>query len=282
MLNLQSPLPCMARAKIPPPLLGQTPGTALHRQVFVVLRDEISRGVYAGNGALPKEEALCERFSVSRITVRRALADLVAVGLVERKHGLGTFLRANAQAPRANPNLSFIDSLHQSATYTDVKVLKVAKAVPPSNIASLLKLTAGEPALHAVRLRSIRGTPAMWTEAWVPADIGSKVTAAALRKRALYLLLMDQGITFGRVVQEISALLADPNIAGLLKTEVGSPLIKLTRLMHDRDARPVQHLTALLPSDRSRILMDIPGEMINTLSAGQLVHDVPGQPVYFL
>ncbi len=273
----------MARTKIPPPhLLGQAPGTALHRQVFVVLRDEISRGVYASTGALPKEEAMCERFSVSRITVRRALADLVAVGLVERRHGLGTFLRADAQVPRANPNLSLIDSLHQSATYTDVRVLEVGQVVPPPSIAALLKLREGEAAMHAVRMRSIKGTPAMWTEAWVPADVGGKITAAALRKRALYLLLMDQGITFGRVVQEITTQLADPALANWLKTEVGSPLIKLTRLMHDRDARPVEHLTALLPSDRSRILMDIPGELINTLSAGQIVHDVPGQPVYFL
>jgi GntR family transcriptional regulator len=272
----------MARTTIPPPFLGQAPGTALHRQVFVVLRDEISRAVYASTGALPKEEALCERFSVSRITVRRALADLVAIGLVERRHGLGTFVRADLHLPRANPSLSFIDSLRQQATFTDVKVLEVKKVMPPANIAALLKLSPGELAVHAVRMRSIKGTPAMWTEAWVPADVGSKINVAALRKRALYLLLMDQGITFGRVVQDITTHLADPTIANLLKTEVGGSLIKLTRLMHDQDARPVQHLTALLPSDRSRIVMDIPGELINTLSAGQIVHELPGQPGYFL
>lgn len=254
----------------------------MHRQLFVVLRDEISRGVYAGTGALPKEEALCERFSVSRITVRRALAELAAQGLVDRRHGLGTFVRADAQAHRSNPNLSFLDSLRNSHKYTDVKVIEVGQVVPPPGVAAMLKLSPGGVAVHAVRLRTIKGTPAMWTEAWVPVDVGSRITAAALRKRALYLLLMDQGVQFGRVVQEITTQLADPTMAAWLKTEVGSPLIKLTRLMHDHEARPIQHLTALLPSDRSRILMDIPGDRVNTLSAGQLVHEVPGQPVYFL
>ncbi|WP_043117349.1 GntR family transcriptional regulator, partial [Pseudacidovorax intermedius] len=74
------------------PAVARTPGTSLHRQLFMVLRDEIVRGEYA-SGLLPKEEALCERFGVSRITVRRALADLAAQQLVERRHGRGTFVR---------------------------------------------------------------------------------------------------------------------------------------------------------------------------------------------
>ncbi len=51
--------------------LNAARGTALHRQIFLVLRDEISRGLFP-DGALPNEEALCERFGVSRITVAAA------------------------------------------------------------------------------------------------------------------------------------------------------------------------------------------------------------------
>ena len=85
-------------------------GTSLHRQLFLVLRDQISQGLFA-DGALPGEEALCERFGVSRVTVRRALADLAAQGLVERRHGKGTFVAPNLPLPRRVPSLSVIDSL---------------------------------------------------------------------------------------------------------------------------------------------------------------------------
>ena len=92
-------------------------GTSLHRQLFLVLREEISRGVFGDTGALPKEEALCERFGVSRITVRRALADLAALGLVERRHGRGTFVRQDrVPVARPNPSLGLIDSLRQTAS----------------------------------------------------------------------------------------------------------------------------------------------------------------------
>ncbi len=256
-----------------PPPFTLAKGTALHRQLFLVLRDQISRGLFP-DGALPKEETLCERFGVSRITVRRALADLAALGLVERRHGLGTFVRADVPVARTTPSLTVLDSLRKTATDTDVEVLEVAQSEPPMDVMALLQIQRGEKAVHVLRLRSMSGTPVMLTDAWVPAPLGKRVTPAALRKQALYELLMAQGVKFGRVVQEITAVAADPVRAGLLKTEVGAPLIKLVRVMHDADARPVQHLTAYLSPERSRILMDIPGDTVNTLSAGQFVHDV--------
>lgn len=255
--------------------LARAPGTSLHRQLFMVLRDEIARGVYASTGALPKEETLGERFAVSRITVRRALADLATLGLVERRHGLGTFVRPGAAGGRSSPSLSVIDGLRKTALETEVEVLEVVRAEPPAEIATLLQIEPASKAVHALRLRLIAGTPVMLTDAWVPAALGKRVTVAALRQHALYEILYSQGVRFGRVVQEFTAQVADPMRAARLQIEVGSPMLKLVRLMHDREARPVEHLTAYLAPERSRILMDIPGDSVNTLSAGQFVHDVP-------
>src|SRR4030095_8120804 len=102
----------LARPAVP---LVPTSGTALHRQVFLVLRDEIRRGVLVPGRALPKEEALCERFGVSRITVRRALADLAALGVVQRRQGIGNFVSANSRVQRQRPTLSLIDGLRRTA-----------------------------------------------------------------------------------------------------------------------------------------------------------------------
>jgi len=76
-------------------------------------------------------------------------------------------------------------------------------------------------------------------------------------------------------VQEISATVGDPQRAGLLRTEVGGPILKLVRLMHDMDERPVLHLTVHMVADRASILMEIAGATINTLTAGQIVLDGP-------
>jgi GntR family transcriptional regulator len=249
-------------------------GTSLHRQLFVVLRDEILRGMYP-SGLVPKEETLCERFAVSRITVRRALADLAAEGLVERRHGLGTFVcEDRLPMARERPSLSLIDSLRQAATDTQVQVLQVEQAEAPPDVASMLQLVPGEKAVHALRLRSIEDTPVMLTDAWVPARFGRHVTASSLRKQALYEILLAQGVKFGRVIQEITTQVCDPLHARLMKTEVGMPLLKVVRVIHDQESRPVQYIVVTMTPERSRILMDIPGDAVNTLSAGQFVHDI--------
>lgn len=252
--------------------IGRAAGTSLHRQIFNVLRDEIARGVYAGAGALPTEEGLCERFDVSRITVRRALAELVSQGLVERRHGLGTFVKPRTVGRQA-PSLSLVESLRKTAEETQVKVIEVTQTEAPPDIAAQLQLPSGSHAVHALRLRSVDRRPVLLTDAWIPEAMGEGVSVASLKQHALYELLMKQGVTFGSVVQEITAQLADPVLASLLRLEVGAPLLKIVRLMHDKADVPILHISIYLTPERSRLLMDFPGDGVNTLVTGRIVHD---------
>jgi GntR family transcriptional regulator len=118
----------------------------------------------------------------------------------------------------------------------------------------------------------------MLTDAWIPPGLSKFITVAALRKRGLYEILLAQGVRFGRVVQEIGAQSADPMQAAHLEIEVGSPILRVVRLLHDVANRPVQYLTVYTASERSRLLMDIGSESMNSLSSGQFVHDVTTRP----
>jgi GntR family transcriptional regulator len=253
--------------------LSRAPGTALHRQLFVILRDQILRGLYPPCTAIPNEEALCAEFGVSRITVRRAVTDLEAGGFLIKRHGRGTFVSDQLPLIRPSATLGLLESLRKSATETRAEVLGVETAEPPADIARQLDLVAGVPAVRAVRLRR-RGTmPVMVTQAWVPESIGRGVTRRELEKRALYEILISQGIRFGRVVQEITAVPANPFYARLLDTELAAPLVKVTRLLYDVKRRPVQYLTIYISPERSRLLMDVSMDTVNTLAAGSIFHD---------
>jgi GntR family transcriptional regulator len=254
--------------------LTRSPGTSLHRQLYVILRDQILRGLYAPGAAIPNEDALCAEFGVSRITVRRAVADLETSGILIKRHGRGTFVSEQLPPARPSATLGLLDSLRKSAVETQVEVLNVETAEPPSDIARQLDLVAGVAAIHAVRLRRRGTTPVMVTEAWVPEAIGRDVTRRELQKHALYEILTAQGVRFGRVVQEITAIAASPFYARLLNTELAAPLVKLTRLLYDVKRRPVQHLTVYISPERSRLLMDVSIDTVNTLAAGSIFHDV--------
>jgi len=170
-------------------------------------------------------------------------------------------------------SLSLLDDLRKTARETQVEVLSVQLELPPAGVRSLLRLGAAERAVHAVRLRKSGDTPLMLNDAWMPERVGKMVTRASLERTPLYQILLNQGVTFGRVIQEISAEAASPMQASLLRTPVSAPLIRLTRLHHDSEGQPVEYLVSYLSPERSRIVMDISGEQIGSLSAGQVAHD---------
>lgn len=70
--------------------------TPKHRQIFEELQRQIVSGQYGPGQKLPSEQALVEQFGASRITVGRAVRDLGQEGLVERRAGSGTYVRASA------------------------------------------------------------------------------------------------------------------------------------------------------------------------------------------
>lgn len=71
---------------------------SLHEKVRTALAQEIHSGRYDSMGRLPAEPELCERYGVSRVTIRRAVADLENLGLVRRRQGSGTFVTRDAEA----------------------------------------------------------------------------------------------------------------------------------------------------------------------------------------
>lgn len=258
-------------AVLPSPL---PKGLALHKQLFMVLSDEIARGLYPSR-FLPSEEVLCERFGVSRITVRRALADLAQLGVVERRHGRGTYVRADPSQALRSPSLQFMEAVKaRGSTPAAVDVVKFERVVPPPDIAAILQLGPQEQAVNVVRVRiNAEGRPASLTDVWVPARVDGRFSKAMFKKKAVYEVLVEQGVQFGRVVQMFSATVSDPERARLLQTDVGEALLKLVRLVHDNQSLPVLYLVAHLPAHRASVLMETDGNSINTLSAGMVFLD---------
>src|ERR1700735_1294906 len=99
-------------------------GVPLHRQLYLVLHDEIARGALAPGDALPTEQALCDQFGVSRITVRRALADLAAQGHIARRAGVGSFVSRRAVTDAVAATGSYMDGLRQAQFQTSIDVVE--------------------------------------------------------------------------------------------------------------------------------------------------------------
>jgi GntR family transcriptional regulator len=256
-------------------------GVPLHRQLFLVLHDEIARGAIAPGDPLPTEQALCDQFGVSRITVRRALADLADQGYIERRQGVGSFVRQRAHSDAVPPGGSYMDGLRQAQFQTSVDVVERDNRIPPATIGDALGLSAppSTEMLHILRVRRERRTrePLMVTEAWLPADLAGTLTISALRRTPLYELLSNAGVVVERMQHEITAEIAGPRNAHLLNTAIGSALIRVNRLVFVAGS-PHHHVSILLSPNRSRVLMSQTAAELETGDGLAIAHDVRRGP----
>jgi GntR family transcriptional regulator len=253
--NLMSPRPINAGAAAD---ALPDAGVPLHRQLFLVLHDEIARGALVEGDPLPTEQSLCEQFGVSRITVRRALADLAEQGYIERRQGVGSFVRQHDRDAIPGGGGSYVDELRQIQFETDVEVIELDLRPPPASVGR--RLGASGPLLHVLRLRRERrtGEPLIITEGWLPPTLAEVVTEAALSTTALYDLLSDAGVEIDGMQHELTAEVAGPVNAQRLDVPIGSALIRVNRVASVA-AVPHHYLSILLSPSRSRVLLSSPG-----------------------
>jgi GntR family transcriptional regulator len=200
------------------------------------------------------------------------LADLADAGLIERRQGVGSFVRDQPPSRRNAGGGSFMDELRQTEFETEVDIIELDSRTAPKSIADQL---GREHALHVLRVRSERRTsePLMITEAWLPDDMSETITEEALSRAPLYRLLADAGVELDRVQHEITAEIAGPRNAQLLNTAIGSALMRVNRLAF-ANGQPHHYLSILLSPNRSRVLLAQSAAELEAGDGMSIAHDV--------
>lgn len=257
-----------------PPLSSAPPirrdGVALHRQVYLILKDRLLNHSDAAGTALPSEEALCAEFGVARITLRRALTSLREEGLVQSRQGKGSFAAAPA-LPRA-PAATLIGELQRTSDSTRARLLSFGMVAAPATVQRWLTLEPGALVQRSVRVRSRGRTPLLLVTVYLVESIGRGISRQQLQAGPLLPLLQGMGLRYGRVQQEIHAILADPAKAHVLKVPVGAALGQLTRVMTDEALKPVQVSQVQFVPERTRFVSVLQPGDLDSAQAGELVH----------
>ncbi len=233
-------------------------GEAKARQVYLVLRDRIVTGVFANGARLPNENDLAAAHGVSRVTVRRALAELEQEQLIERRPSAGTrVIYEPNSAPIVADIAGVLTNLAEMGRRTNVKLLSFDYLAGSTPITRALGLEDGAELQRSVRVRSIVRDPFSFLTTHVPAAIGRTFTRAELASQPMLKLLERAGARVEHATQRIGAGLATPPVAKALGIKTGSPLIELVRVVFDRTGRGVEHLHALYRPDRYSIALDL-------------------------
>lgn len=212
----------------------------LYNQLKELLRTQILDGTYPAESRMPSESELGDQFQVSRITVRQALGDLQKEGLIFKIHGKGTFVAK----PKAFQNVSTLQGLAESLAQLGHEVinqlLSVKFIAADARIAERLQLNDGDKVAEIKRVRLINREPVSLEISYVLPEIGEKLQKADLITRDIFLILEnDLQLNLGHADLAIDAVLADSELTAALSVEEGSPIMRIERLTHTADGKPI-------------------------------------------
>jgi len=223
----------------------------IYLQIKKTIEQRISSGEWTAGQKLPSENELVNALDVSRMTINRALRELTQEGLVERVHGLGTFV---AQAPRHMSLIELQDialEIAQQGRQHRSRILEQVTISADAQIAAQLELAAGSEIYHLravhyqddlpIQLESRYVNPALMP-AFMEQDF-NQITPTA------YLL---EQFKPDEMEHRVNAVMPDAQMRELLAMQAGQPCLQLIRrTWHQRQV--VTHVTLTYPGDRYQL-----------------------------
>jgi GntR family transcriptional regulator len=217
----------------------------LHRHLAAA----IAGGELAPEAQLPPERELAELAEVSRVTVRKAVAQLVAEGVLEQRRGAGTFVRgprATKMEHSLSALLSFTEYMRQRGKTSTSRILRRGLFPPSPDEQMALGLASAERVGRVDRLRFADETPLALEWSSLPEDVLPDPGAV---ETSLYDVLRAAGTAPTRAVQRITAVNLTAPDARLLQLAEGAAVLRIDRTGYLPSGRPIEFTRGLYRSD---------------------------------
>lgn len=219
--------------------IGTAAAGPLYLRLKTLIQSAIHDGRLRANDALPSEREIAGMLDISRVTVRRALTDLVEEGVLTQRRGSGTFVTGGATRveQRLSRLTSFTEDMLARGLTPSVRWLLKTVAPPTPDEAMVLGLSTGERVIRLRRLRLANDQPMALEQAVVSARwIANPESIGA----SLYAALEAAGVRPVRALQRLSAESLNAEDARALGVPTGAPALHIERISYLKDGRPVE------------------------------------------
>lgn len=226
-------------------------GLALYQQIKDFIAGRIQDGTWKAGDRLPSESELVQQFGMSRMTVNRALRELVEQGRIRRIAGVGSFVADD----KPQSNLLQITSLAQDIRARGhdyaCEVISVERISASLEVAAALGLATGASVFHSVCIHKEDGVPMQLEDRFVnPAMVPGYVQQDFVQEQPSDFLVRT--VIFDQMEHVVDAVLPTPEQAQLLQMEPGQPCLLLTRRTWQRDV-PITLVRCWHPGTRYRL-----------------------------
>lgn len=228
-------------------------GVPKYIQISNWLMEMIQKGRYTPQDKLPSESKLSELFQVNRNTVRQAIGDLVAKGLIQKMNGVGSFVLARPFQPvkYTLQNISsFTDEMIRMGIRPQTRLVHKSVVDAPPEVAEKLMLGKERQVILTERLRLGNDVPLVVERSYLPYKEFKEILKMRLTGSLYHLLTKKFHVKLQQSIQTLRAISLTGNDARLLGVAPRSPGIFLESVIYDSKNIPVEALHAYHRGDQ--------------------------------
>ena len=224
-------------------------------RVKEVLLGRMANGLLVPGALVPPEPELCQEFGVSRITIRRAIGDLVSEGRLRTVQGKGTYVaEPKLQERFVQRAFGIYDDMERRGLTVTTLVLR-QEVIPASiEVATRLEILVDTPVHVIDRLRLVQEEKLLVSTTYIPEALCPGLREEDLTSGSLYRILRERyGLSIARGTRSLEAVGAGQWEARQLDLALGSPLLLLYNVAYLPEGRPFEYSRVLHRGDRARI-----------------------------
>ncbi|MFD2443818.1 UTRA domain-containing protein [Bacillus sp. CGMCC 1.16607] len=219
---------------------------SLYMQIRQMLKNEIQQGKYKPDEQIPTEAELCEIYLVSRITIRKAIEELVKEGTLTRVPRRGTFVTSKKIHNELLSVSGFSEFSYQLGMIPNSRIIRSEVIPAPEDVSVHLKIEEGSPVLELVRLMYVNERPLFYDTAHYSLihfpGLERKITS---NESTFKILMEDYHTEILSNDKIITVIGATPEYAKLLECDIGANLFKILKISYDKNDEPV-HLSTYM------------------------------------
>jgi GntR family transcriptional regulator len=221
----------------------------LYHKIKQHLLDQIISGTLKAGDMLPSETQLLTQYNASRITIRRALKELIQQGILYTIQGKGTFV-AHAPIRQISGFHSFSDDIRAKGLRASSQVLLFNQIPADHEIAARLHINHGDSVYQVQRVRFANDQPVAFETAYLPATLYPNLEQFDLRNSLYEIFRTHYHIFPAWADAEIQATTTSPEIAQTLKMQTGEPVLEAHRLTYTESFELVEYVVSIYCGNR--------------------------------
>lgn len=220
----------------------------LYVQVSEIIEEKIALGEWPAGSQIPTEDELCIMFNVSKATIRMAISDLERKGSLKKKQGKGTFVISQTPDLGLAMKTRLTEDMFGEGVNVRKEILVKGAMEPTEDVREYLNSEDG--IYYVLCKRVVDGEPAYLEESYIPLSLFPGIEEQDICQTPFYDLIQQRaGKKISKVVQTIEVAEIRGDAASILKTDEGTPVLLLHRLLVSADGSPIAY-TRLTGSGR--------------------------------